>query len=122
MLILFIISATIALIAFTVYIFKRDKWTLRVFLKSLLVFGLVILSFAVIYLSLPEIYNINSFTEAIKISYENTFQISIAKDMKTENIFGISIVLLHKSFSLLIVIFALSIIKEKVQELNKSKE
>lgn len=121
MVILSLIFVSIALMAFTVFVFRRDKWTLRIFLKLLMVLGLVICFFALIYLALTDIYNINSFAEAVIISYENMLQIDIAEELKTKNTLGILIILLQKAYSLLIIIFALSNIKEQVQGLYKKK-
>jgi hypothetical protein len=121
MIFIFIISACIALIAFTIYIFKRDKWTLRIFVKTFFVVGLVILSFSLLYFALPNIFNINSFPEALSLGYENTFKMDIPDTLKSNSFLGTTIVLLHKSFTLLITIFAISIIKEKIVGLYKSK-
>lgn len=121
MIAIFIISATIALVSFTIYIFKRDKWTLRAFLKTIAVVGLVIMSFSVFYFALSRIFGIESYAKSLALSYENTFKLGIPDLLKTNSFLGTSVVLLHKMFSLMITIFAFSILKEKIITLYKPK-
>lgn len=112
------VLALLALFFLTLFLVKRKKDSYLYFVKLFSIIGLSILSFSLIYYSYNSHFNGLSYLEYLYLSYENSLTLNIPNELKTKSITGSFVVFIQKAYSLYIVVFLFSVIKDNLKNKN----